>query len=445
MDGLLYADIARNLAEGRGTFWKPHLTEGLYSDFYEHPPLAFGLQSIFFKLFGDSIYVERFYSLGTFILVGYLMQLIWNQLTQDKKMGWLPLIFWTLTGGIGWAVANNMLENTMSIFVCVSVLFILYSMNTKRLLFLGLAGASLALGLLTKGFFCLYIWGMPFFAWMFWKRRNFWVMSLDTLLLIFFTVAPITLVYFTNEAAQNNMMSYVNNQLIGSLKHVQTVDSRFSIVINFFKSILVPLALAVTVFFIAKRKEIEKPKIAENWRVALMLFAVVLSGVFPIMISLKQRTFYILTVYPIFSIGLAYLLLPYCNFLYHKIEVNSKGYSVFVWTARVLATASIVLAISQINRVGRDHAMIHDSKAVVDVVGKNTKITICTEMHAIWSLHGYLSRYGNVSLDKNYANLHQYFLSKDGCIPPEIKNQYDLVPLETKVYQLFKRKNYLKN
>ena len=129
MDGLIYADISRNMAEGLGSFWKPHFTDTLFNVFYEHPPLAFGLQSIFFKLFGDNIYIERFYSLLTYVIVGCLIVLIWSKLTSYKKTGWLPLFLWLSTNYVTWALANNMLENTMSIFVCLSVLFYLNSFD----------------------------------------------------------------------------------------------------------------------------------------------------------------------------------------------------------------------------------------------------------------------------------------------------------------------------
>ena len=40
LDGVTYASIARNLAEGRGRFWAPHYTATIYPAFHEHPPLG---------------------------------------------------------------------------------------------------------------------------------------------------------------------------------------------------------------------------------------------------------------------------------------------------------------------------------------------------------------------------------------------------------------------
>ena len=52
-DGITFASIARNLAEGRGRFWEPSYTATIYPAFYEHPPLGFWLQSLWFRALGD--------------------------------------------------------------------------------------------------------------------------------------------------------------------------------------------------------------------------------------------------------------------------------------------------------------------------------------------------------------------------------------------------------
>ena len=40
MDGLMYSAISKNLANGIGTFWNPYLSETLFPEFHEHPPLV---------------------------------------------------------------------------------------------------------------------------------------------------------------------------------------------------------------------------------------------------------------------------------------------------------------------------------------------------------------------------------------------------------------------
>ena len=52
-DGVEYASVARNLADGVGTFWKPYLDDHLHPVFHEHPPFVFWFQSLFFRIFGN--------------------------------------------------------------------------------------------------------------------------------------------------------------------------------------------------------------------------------------------------------------------------------------------------------------------------------------------------------------------------------------------------------
>jgi hypothetical protein len=57
LDGVTYAAISKNLAHGYGTFWMPHYTQTKDAVFHGHPPLVFGIQSFFFRVLGDSLYV----------------------------------------------------------------------------------------------------------------------------------------------------------------------------------------------------------------------------------------------------------------------------------------------------------------------------------------------------------------------------------------------------
>lgn len=134
LDGLLYADISRNMSEGLGSFWKPHLSNGLFKEFYEHPPLALGLQSLAFSVFGDSIFVERFYSLFTSIIVGYLIVLIWEKLTNSKKNAWIPLFLWNICKH--YSAINNcnkeILDNNYDLVPIKTLKYKLYKRKEKK-------------------------------------------------------------------------------------------------------------------------------------------------------------------------------------------------------------------------------------------------------------------------------------------------------------------------
>src|SRR5919198_3091650 len=109
MDGVVYASIARNMAENYGSFWQPYYTATAYPTFYEHPPLGFWLQSWAYRLCGDSVYVEAWWGCG----VGFLILLglggIWRRLPPPAGAGlgtWVPLLLFTIMPMTSWAFSN---------------------------------------------------------------------------------------------------------------------------------------------------------------------------------------------------------------------------------------------------------------------------------------------------------------------------------------------------
>src|SRR6266446_5099433 len=123
LDGVVYASIARNMAENYGSFWRPSYTATVYPIFYEHPPLGFWLQSWAYRLCGDSAYVEALWGcfVGLLILVG--LAGIWRCLTPQSYAiagAWFPIMLFVVMPMTSWALANNMLENTMTFFILLS-------------------------------------------------------------------------------------------------------------------------------------------------------------------------------------------------------------------------------------------------------------------------------------------------------------------------------------
>ncbi|MEG2178773.1 MAG: hypothetical protein RRY15_07855, partial [Bacteroidales bacterium] len=93
------------------------MSETLFSQFYGHPPLAFGLQALFHNCFGNNLYFDKLYSVTTFLITGFLMIGIWKTLGKQIATAWIPLLLWFCFPLVLWALPNNLLENTMSIFV----------------------------------------------------------------------------------------------------------------------------------------------------------------------------------------------------------------------------------------------------------------------------------------------------------------------------------------
>ena len=230
MDGLYYASIARNLSNGLGSFWQLYFTE-LDGVFYGHPPLAMGLQSILFSIFGDSIYIERIYSLFTFLITGIFIHLIWKEIIEKKYSfySWVPLFFWIIIPLNGWACANNFLENTMNMFVSASIFFAIRNIKTEKLIFLVLSAFSLSLAFLSKGFTGLFPLSIFFWFFLIFSKMNFKNMIIKTSWLLILSLAPFLLLLLFYPSAIDSLSDYINIQVIDSIQHSQTTSDRFSI------------------------------------------------------------------------------------------------------------------------------------------------------------------------------------------------------------------------
>src|SRR6266571_4350347 len=124
LDGVTYASIARNLAEGRGRFWALHYTETIYPAFHEHPPLGFWLQSLWFRIFGDQWFVERAYSAAAAALVGVFIVITWRAaraVPGARDQDWLPVALWMAAPVVSWTIVGNLLETTVAVFVIAAV------------------------------------------------------------------------------------------------------------------------------------------------------------------------------------------------------------------------------------------------------------------------------------------------------------------------------------
>jgi len=437
MDGLFYATISKNLANGIGDFWHLHLNKTFFPVFYEHPPLAMGLHSLFFKVFGDSIYVDKLYSLLTYVITGIIIVRIWKKLiiNDSNQTAWLPLLFWVITPIVFWAIPNNMLENTMMIFTSLSVLFILKSLENRRFIYLILAGFSIFCAFLSKGFVGLF--PLSFIFWIFIIKRNisFKRFFIDTMVLVFSTLLPLIVLYFVVPESIDSILTYINSQVIGSVKNIRTVDTRFFILIRLFLELIPVFLLILLIVALTYKNKFSNSNIKWFW-IFLLLG---LSGVIPIMVSLKQRGFYVLATYPLFSIAFALLIEERVSYLMKKINTEGIRFKIFKYTSIAIFVIGISLVLYNSNKIGRDKHKIEDVHAVAELVQDNTTIAVEPKMITDWSLHGYFARYHYISLNYNTPPVNEEYLLVYKQSDFKIPTEYIIVPLELNSYILYKK------
>jgi len=112
----------------------------------------------------------------------------------------------------------------------------------------------------------------------------------------------------------------------------------------------------------------------------------------------------------------------------------------FRWFVAALSVISVFICALQFNKIGRDKEMIMDTQLIIEKVGANETIGICPNLHSNWALHGYFSRYGNVSLSRDISERYNYLILDKNCSSPDIQEQYIKVNLPLSKYQLLELK-----
>jgi hypothetical protein len=283
------------------------------------------------------------------------------------------------------------------------------------------------------------MWAFPFFYWLFYRREGFLKMFFHTALLILATALPIALFYFLSDDANAYMTNYFQKQIVWNSQHEATVNSRFAILGDFLRSVLPPLLIAVLITGFAYAKKQPLTLLRANQKPALLYLCITLSGVLPIMISLKQSSFYILTVFPFFAIALALLLLPVMERFLNKPQIGTVWFRSFTIIVCCFFIAALSVAIFRMNKIGRDNNKISDCYKIIEAIGGDRSINICPELYNDWSLHGYYARYGNISLIPYTDSGYGYFLTNPSCHIPA-PGEYTEINLSLKEYRLFIKK-----
>ena len=408
-DGVTYASISRNMAEGQGTFWNPHYTQTLYPEFRQHPPLALGMEALAFKAFGDHWWVEKFYSVLMFLLSGLFIALIWKRTTNNLRWAWLPLLFWLAMPLVSWSATNNLLENTMSLFVLLSVYLMIVGYQRNHKIWLFLSAVALLLAFLSKGFTGLFPLVFPIIYCIFDDKRR-WVQGLvDTLLLLvtLAVLAGVMLLVFPPSFAY--LKDYVNLQVIGGGLHEATVNTRFFIVFSLLLQLVAPLVIFVIILIMSRIVNKEKHKVFEfppDKKRFLVFLILGLLGVLPMMVSVKQRDFYMLAALPFFALAFGHLSLSMVNMMLLKIKPNVRKWMLL--GSSVVLLLGIVLNVCHIGKYGRDEAFLVEMKKALSEIPENEVIGIKSEDFAQWSWHAYFMRYGKVSLDDQQPHKYKF-------------------------------------
>lgn len=457
MDGLLYACVSKNLADGIGSFWFPHYSITAHPFFDQQPPLGFGIQAMFFTLLGDSIYVERFYSFLTAIINAGLIAVLWRTVFKNeqglKALSWLPVFFWITIPVCFWAYSNNVLENTMSAFDLLAVICIVRFFQKQSYLLILLSGVFIVLASLTKGIQGMFPLVALFTGWVVnspfreggapmrigagdvtFGNFSFLKTTLFSLLLLFVPVA-IYFLLLQNDTAFQSISAYLNNRVLNSIENIKAADSRFYLLIRLFSE-LIPMMVAGALLYAFNRKKVSASLFSRQ--VAFFLLIGV-SASFPLMVTLEQRGFYLVTSLPYFAMAGACFSAPYVSTLIAKINFSGTGFKLFRVTSLLLLTGAMVFSFLQIGKISRDRDTLHDIHLIGKQVPHGEVVGATVDLWGQWSFGEYLIRHYYICVDSRIKTTNDYVILEPGTqVADSIK--IEKVNIPTIRYHLYKAK-----
>lgn len=443
-DGLWYAAIARNMAEGDGNFFLPQLSQTIGNTFYSHPPLQFFIQSWFFSSLGDSFYTERIYCLLVFLLVGYLIVLLWKvSFMQDEtsKSSWyIPLIFWLLNEVTFNFYPANILEVTLSLFGVLSILLMHYSFRVdNRNKYLLLVGSSfcISLAIFTKGLMGLFPIAYPFLYWLVMRDCSFLKVIQRTILICVIPLICIVAFYSIPDGktyVQNYFSNQVSNSLAGKAQH-HFRENRLYIIRR-----LLEVCLPMIIITIGILGYEWKTKKYLKWNKNGILFLLIgVSASFPIVFSPKQSFYYLLPSIPFFALGMGILVGSTSNI--RKFIMNSKNrkFNILLYSSIFILFMGVLYNIlTATDLKGRDRRLVEDIRVITSTV-PNNEIIGSTTYSA--SLVGYLARNYNISIDTNRVSFDKYnFLITSKNDKNNIPQSFVKTDFESDIIDLYTKK-----
>lgn len=431
-DGVTYAAISRNLAEGKGSFIDLYYSATV-PHFREHPPLIFLIQGFFFWIFGDHFYTEKLFSLAIAVTAVVSMISLGKAVKVIKQDNWwLALILWLLVPVVSWSYRNNLLEASMSVFCLAATTAMFHAFRKQNGYYLILSALMICLAGLSKGFTGLFPLCIPALYGIIYKNYREGIVY--QLVLLVFAAIFGCLIIFCIPGMKAFLAGYIDAQILPSLqgKRDAIEGSRLWIAGKLITELAIPLVLLLISLILIRKKSIQLS--TENKQVFLLLILIGLSASLPMMISPKQRAYYLIPAIPYFILAFTIYISPLITQLNEKI--NSLWNRIILILCSGTAATLLVLAIVNIGKVSRDKDLVSDINTIAKVVPANSFVQATPMVYENWSLHANLARRTEISL--SWDSTTTYILVDKS----EVGNYPKLEPTHTELkgFELLKRK-----
>lgn len=445
-DGIWYAILSRNIAEGMGSFWNPQLTSTIFPSFHEHPPLVFGIQSLFFDVLGDSLATERIYAFFIFSLSTLLIVALWKKafsFNENLRLLWpVPLILWIANEVVYLFYAGNILEPTMGLFTLLATYCLLHAVssasNMKVVFYIILAGVAIIGASLSKGFVGLFPLAVLGIHWLVFRKWGFSRMLLGS----FSLLAVLALGYWiilANPVAADSLQQYIDSQVMASIKAERTSyhhrDSRFYIIKRLIEvSIPAIIILGISLYFSFKKK----PKNFNRsiFKVGYFFLLIGISASFPLMVSPKQSFYYLVPALPFFALAMGAFIAPIVHVALES--MRPKYQQRLQWGLGIVLVVAFVFSLSKIGAISkRDRVSVTDIEKIGSIVPGGS--TLGAKAYTA-QLVGYLYRYYKINIDTTQQFNYPYLIIDNTKHSALEGDTFEVIDLGTQRFDLYRKK-----
>ncbi|HTB07047.1 MAG TPA: glycosyltransferase family 39 protein [Bacteroidia bacterium] len=444
-DGVLYAAVSHNLVEHKGTIWFPYFDNIMFPFFYQKPPLTFGLQAIFFKFLGHSIYVERIYSFLTAITSAALIVILWRRLDiateKTKKISWLPVLLWIIVPICCWSYRNNMVENTMGVFSLLAVIFMYEGSKDKDWKFFYLIGGGVCviLGYLCNGNAALFPLTIPILYYVI-HRPSYSPFKLTWLMLIaILTPLLIYGILIVNNHIYESIHAYQHERMLNSIENEAVAHSKFYALAQlFFVELIGPLIITAAIVLGTKTLAYWKDKEnAPQLKTAILFLSIGFSASLLVLFSDEQRVYYLVPSFPYYAIAFAIIAGEGLMKSLDKF-ITTSIFKVFSILSIVIVGGALVFSFSMIGKTNRDKEMLHDVYIFGKLIPPDTVVRVYRPTWQEWQLHNYFVRHFNISLASDTSSAYRYFINERSLhrLPPPA---YTKLIEQGEAYDLYKK------
>lgn len=442
--GLRNSVIAQTITEDYGDFWLPELSQK-NPDMESYLPMGYWLQAFFMKIFGDSLLGDKLYSVLVFVLCGFLIDLIWHEIGNNKRTDWIPLTFWCMTPVIPKYATSNLLEGPLTVFVLLSIYFYILALlwgtpgkkferhRTKvfdeevlgveytlpRFLLTGVSALCSSIAFLIKGFSGLFVVFMPIAIWLFSPNRKNLRPFCDMIVMMGFWGIFAMIIAILSPGAHIAISNYFSHNLIGGLLTESNVSSHMHILFVLIGQMsLAVVCCSVLLVLLVKNmrigtwlkywkhrgEEFITHDDTRNMRFFWIFVTLGLCGVVPIMFGLKQYDFYLISVIPCFALACGCLVQAHVNYWMTKLsDVAVIAFSVL---GIAILFLGVLLNLSSISKVAFDYELLTDMKSILPELQEGETVSCTEDVIEDEATVYYFYRYKRITLDTSEHHPH---------------------------------------